>query len=383
MGAIIIPWMGREVTAAPPVTREWFPGHYIVVGNGSGRRGTYHIATGGASTDLLRLPGVTGILLRWSWPDIETSPGVFDFGDVLASYPSTDHSIRADLWRCAQANSHLIVLLEDKTFDGSHVTPSDIRGAAYEQQWFNGGNTGYTAARWNTTIVDRWGAFIQAVGAEFADDPTFHGLAFPETATSLTSSALTASGYDQEDYRDAMIAQLTTASDAIPLKRVFWFHNFMPTIAQDVHLDSVCDAIVGFKGGSKANGILLGGPDILPDPVERAPNVWSDAVTERCQPRYLEYFGEIDLFCSMQNDSYRNIHRGDIASGQTVTDPRMPGYSWTSGTTWSMDDMFVFSRDFLQLQYIFWNFLVASSGQEWEPHGRTTVGANPTFNTDL
>jgi hypothetical protein len=379
-GALTLPLVTASGGGARLVeARKWAPGHWITVGNSSGRRGTYYKQTGGATTDLLRLTGVRGIQLRYDWKDLEPTPNTFDFGPVKSSYADTERSIRADLWRCAQAGSLLIAFIEDKSFDGAHITPTDLRGAAYEQAWVNGNNTGYCAARWNSTIVSRWGALIEALGAAFDSDPNFHGIAFPETATSLSSTALTASSYSATDYRDAMIAQLQTASDAFPTSRVFWYHNFMPSIAQDAHLDTVVNTIKVYNGGN--HGVLMGGPDILPDPVERTPGVYSDAVTDRCEPRYRAQYGEIELFCSMQNDSYRHIHRTDLTDGATTpADPRMPGYFWTVGSTWTTDDMFVFARDYLRLDYIIWNFLVASSGQEWEPDGRLTVAANPTFN---
>jgi hypothetical protein len=341
--------------------RKWAPGHWLTVGNGSGRRGTYYKQTGGSTTDLLRLPGVRGIQLRYDWKALEPTPNTFDFGPVKSSYADSERSIRADLWRCAQAGSLLIAFIEDKSFDGSHITPTDLRAAAYEQAWTLNGNSGYTAARWNSTIVSRWGALIEALGAAFDSDPNFHGIAFPETATSLDAAARTASGYTATDYRDAIIAQLQTASDSFPTSRVFWYQNFMPTPATDFHLDTVVETVKTWPN----HGVIMGGPDILPD---------STAINDRVMPRYLAQFCEIDLFCSFQNDSYRHVHT------TTSPDARVPGLTWTPGSTWTMDDMFVFASDYMQLNYIVWNFLVASSGQEWEPDGRLTVAANPTFN---
>jgi hypothetical protein len=368
-----------SISVVAPASRKWFPGHWLSIGNSSGRRGTYH--TGNGTSDLLDLPGVQGVQLRYPWIDLEPSPGGFNFGPVKTSYTNSERSIRADLWRCSQAGSQLMVMLEDKSFSSTNPMPTDLRAAQYVQANDNGG---YTAARWNATVVARWGALIQAIGDAFDGHPNFYGIAFLETAIGYDATAQAATNYTAAGYRDAQIAQLQTASAACPTSRVFWYQNFMPTISQDFHLDSVADAIAAYDGGSRNNGILMGGPDILPDPVERSPGVYSNSVTERCQPRYREYFGEVDLFCSMQNDSYRHIHRTDLVDGATTPpDPRMPGYSWTVGSTWTMTDMFVFARDYLRLTHIVWNFLVAANGQEWEPHGRLVVAANPTFNTDL
>jgi hypothetical protein len=371
MGAIVMPWLGRS--APPPaLEREWRPGHWLAMGNNSGRRGTYYKQTGGANTDLLRLPGMQGIQLRWRWNELEPSPGEFDFGPIKSSYADSERSIRADLWRCAQANSSLIVFLEDKSFDGSHVTPQDLRGPAHEQSWvrYNPDGsvraTGFTACRWNADIVERWGDLIRALAAEFKDHPNLHGIAFPETAMSLDGPELIAGGYDQLLYRDSIIAGLTTVSDEFPTKRVFWYMNFMPTIPQDVHLDTIANTIADHNGGN--HGILMGGPDILPDDIP---------VKTRPVPRYLDQFGNLDLFCSFQNDSYSHNHT------TSSPDPRVPGLVFDSGDIWTMDEMFVYARDYLKLQYMMWNFLAGSGPQTWEPEGRLVVVSNPTFNEDL
>jgi hypothetical protein len=82
----------------------------------------------------------------------------------------------------------------------------------------------------------------------------------------------------------------------------------------------------------------------------------------------------LDLFCCFQNDSYEHDHTA-------TSDPRMPGYSWTIGSVWTMADLFVFARDYMQLDYILWNYKITAGEQDWEPEGRQVVGANPTFNT--
>lgn len=342
-----------SVTNSPPA-RKYRPGHWLAIGNGSGRRNTYH--TGSGTSDLLALPGLQGIQLRYPWIDLEPTPGVFDLTPI-----------QTDLARCATKNSQLIVMLEDKSFaGGGHVTPTDLRGAQHSLPNDNGG---YSAVRWNDTIIARWGKLIQAVGQALDAHPNFHGLAFIETAIGLNATQRQDTNYSPTKYRDAQIAQLVTASDACPTSRCFWYSNFMPNPTDDHYLQEVADTLRDYNGGN--SGVLLGGPDILPD---------NTAITTRCLPRYgsppVGSFGELKLFCSMQNDSYRHIHT-------TTSDPRMPGYSWAVGTTWTMDDLFVFGRDYMKLNYIIWNFYVAAGGQEFEPDGRLVIAANPTFNSHL
>jgi hypothetical protein len=117
-----------------------------------------------------------------------------------------------------------------------------------------------------------------------------------------------------------------------------------------------------YKSGN--SGIVLGGPDILPD---------SDTLNLRVYPRYHTYHGQIPMFCSMQNDSFAHTHT------TTTPDPRMPNDSWDEGDPWLMDEMFRWSRDDLLLNYVIWNRNVGTP-RNWEPDGRLVVAAYPTFN---
>jgi hypothetical protein len=379
---------------APPAARKNQPGHYLAIGNGAGngdRRGNYYKVVSGSKPDLLSTPGIRGVQLRYTWADLNPTGNTFNFGTVKATYPDTERTIRADLWRCRQSphpNAKLIIMVEDRTFNGATIEttvnpmPADMaNNSAYVRlvTTSSGGTSyGYTAIRWDPVVITRWHALITALGAAFDSDPNWYGIAFQESAGGWSDADRTQTNYSDIKYRDALINQLKKASDVFPTSRIFWYTNFFPTPAQDFRLEEVADAIKVYQGGF--HGVIMGGPDILPD----RGYLTNDNIWARCYPRYRDppvgSFGELPLFCSMQLDSYAHNHV--TAATAASPDPRMPGLpvaTWTLGSRWTMDHLFRFGRDYLHLNYVMWDNRVGS-GNDFEPDARLVIAANPTFN---
>jgi hypothetical protein len=349
-------------------------GHYIAVGNSNVRRGDYYRRVNSSKPNMLTLTGVRGVQIRYKWGDLESAPGVYSFGTVKATYPDTERTIRADLWRCQQNNSRLIILVEDRTFDGTNPMPADMAGnTQYVQYVTTSGGTGagYTAVRWNAYVQTRFQALSAALGAAFDSSPYWYALAFQETAIGMDGDQRAATGYTDTLYRDAIIANLEAASDAFPSSQIFWYTNYFPTPAQDYRLQEVADSIKNYNNGD--HGVVMGGPDILPD---------SSSLVSRVYPRFGDpptgSNGELDLFNSMQFDSYAHTHT--TASTVSSPDPRMPGDTWTLGSLWTMDQLFRWARDDLNLNYVIWENDTAGT-QTFIPHGRDVIAAYPTFNT--
>jgi hypothetical protein len=364
----------RTFTFTVAATRKNVPGHYMTIGDGDARRGNYY-RTSGNQPNLLALPGVRGVQVRYPWNSLETTQGNYTFGTVKATYPDTERTVRAELWRCQQANSRLILLIEDRTFDGTNPMPSYMAAdPQYVQQvtTSGGSGTGYSAVRWNTFVQTRFRALVAALGAAFDSSPHWYAVAFQETSTGLSDAQRTLTGYTDVLYRDALIANLRSASDSFPTSRVFWYQNFFPTPATDYRIGEVADAVKGYAGG--LHGIVMGGPDIMPDKTELA---------TRCYPRYgappIGSWGELPLFCSMQFDSYDHVHT--TASTNANPDPRMPNDRWAIGDYWTMDQLFRFGRDSLHLNYVMWEHDQGGAGYHFEPDAQAVIAANPVFNT--
>jgi hypothetical protein len=366
------------ITVAQP-SRKNAPGHYMTIGDGDIRRGDYYRRVSGTKPNLLALPGVQGVQVRYQWRELETTQGTYTFGSVKATYPTTERTVRADLWRCQQNNSRLIILIMDRTFDGTNPMPPYLASdPQYVQQVTTTGGTGsgYSAVRWNATVQARFRALVAALGAAFDSHPNWYAVAFQETSTGLDADQRAATGYidsgTTNNYRDALIANLRSASDSFPTSRVFWYQNFFPTPATDYRIGEVADAVKGYANGN--HGIVMGGPDIMPDKTELA---------TRCYPRYgappVGSWGELPLFCSMQFDSYDHVHT--TASTNANPDPRMPNDRWALGDYWTMDQLFRFGRDSLHLNYVMWEHDQGGAGYHFEPDAQAVIAANPTFNT--
>jgi hypothetical protein len=367
----------RTFTFTVAATRKNVPGHYMTISTSDARRGTYYRKAGN-QPNLLTLPGVRGVQVRYRWNELEpTTQGVYTFGDVKTSYPDAERTLRADLWRCQQANSRLILLIEDRTFVDVNPMPAYMAAnPQYVQQVTTTVGTGWSAVRWNAFVQERFRALVAALGAAFDSSPYWYAVAFQETSIGLDAAQRTATGYtDTEgpnegiEYRDSYIANLRAASDSFPTSRVFFYQNFFPRPRVDYRIDEIVNTIEGYNGGN--HGIILCGPDIMPDK--------ADLVT-RVYPRFgappTGHWGQIPLANSMQFDSYEHLH-----TTAAPPDTRVPGATWTLGSYWTMDHLFRYGRDTLHLDYVMWEHKQGTTGYRFEPDSQAVIAANPTFNT--
>lgn len=320
------------------LARRYNPGHYLTIGTNNAQRDNY--------ASLLALPGVQGVQFRYQWKVLEPSQDVYNVQPILD-----------DLAICEAAGKQLIAMVEDKSFDGTKP------GAAYldAYQSPNSGG-GYSIHRWDAFPLARIKKLVTQLAAVVDGEAYFQGVAFQETALGLTGTVLTNNGYTDLAYRDALIDQLLQADADLPHCRVFWYQNFFPTAGTDFRLDEVADAV-------KGRGVILGGPDILPD---------STTIESRCYPRYRNMFGQIKLFCSNQNDSYRHPH-----STSSPPDTKVPGETWANGDYWTMLQLHKWGRDNLKLNYMMWENVITAQPADSNnvADAKVVIAANPTFNT--
>jgi hypothetical protein len=205
-------------------------------------------------------PHATGIMIRPYWKDLESSSGVYTFT-----------FLRSVLDWCDSNGKHLVVMPIDKTFangDGTtHPLPSYL--SAYEVTNTGGG---YTAIRWDATVVTRYKALLAAIANEVQTYSSgskyqwFEGIATQETALSLTSSQYASLNYIPADYADTYIDIFDTAYGYFPDRRLFWFSNFIPsrTISGVSYPGGPqIDRVVSESYAAHAN-ICFGGPDYWP-----------------------------------------------------------------------------------------------------------------------
>lgn len=307
----------------PPVgQRKFNAGHYIALMRGASTQ---------SIMDKTTEPGVAGLMKRYTWRLLEPTQGAYNFSEV-----------KSDLsW--AQANGmHLIVMIEDKTFKDEQPTPSYL--AAYTAKNKQGG---YTAVRWNPTIVARKKELIKALGQQVDSNPAFEGIATQESAPSLDDATLNATGYTPEKYRDALIDELSSATVSLPTSRVFWFMNFFP--GNQNYIASVASAVA-------SKGVIMGGPDVMPD---------DDALQIRTYPFYEQFAGKMPLFGQVEPVCYSHLHE-------------------TSASTkyWTMPELFRYARDNLHVNYMIWVRVPNASPSDSYDYNDAlpVIAANPVIN---
>lgn len=306
---------------ASPGWRKKNPGHYVAM-----RRWD-------TAADMVSevKPGIRGFQIRYFWNQLEPSKGNYDFS-----------AIRADLKTAASQGLQLVVFIEDKTFHYAMPTPPYLHDLTRLNR-----SRGFTALRWKPYVTDRFSALLRALGNAFDSHPNFEGIALQESSLGLENHVLDANGYRPELYRDALIDTIRTARRSFPQSQVFWYMNF---------LRGGNSLIAEIANVAANNDVAMGGPDVLPE---------SDSLQRVSYPYYDEFKGRMTLFNSMQYDSY--AHR------------RVTG--WTGNKYWTMKELFVFARDELHVDYLFWNRKLArkpSDSYSWRD-AVNVIGNHQTF----
>ena len=156
--------------------------------------------------------GVRGIQLRYRWADLEAQQDQYDFS-----------AIERDLASVTRANLQLVVMIEDKSFQGESPLPAYL-----QERYTVESKRGYMAKRWDPYVVERMSKLVQAFGRRFDCNPNLEGIAFQETAIRTRPGATQAARYTPEKYRDALLTTLRNATVSLPRSRVFWYMNFLP-----------------------------------------------------------------------------------------------------------------------------------------------------------
>ena len=281
----------------PPVTtgRKFNPGHYIALMRGNDGQNTMANSI---------KAGVKGFLKRYTWRELEPSKDQYDFSEIAS-----------DLDFLSSQGMHLIVMVEDKTFVNEQPLPQYLATKTVRNK-----AGGYTAVRWNSTIVTRMSALYAALGQRFDSDPYFEGFATLESAPSLDDSTLNSSSYTPEKYRDALIDVLSAGAAGAPTSRMIWYMNFLPR--KQAYIADVANAVAPL-------GVVLGGPDVMPDHV---------ALPTLTYPYYQQFSGKMPLAVQVEPICYSHPH----------ADKSLPTKYWT------MDELFRYSRDNLDVNYMIW-----------------------------
>ena len=334
-----------EATESSAAVRPWLKRHY-----------GHYFATNENDTPadaamLCSKPGVTGVVWRQTWKEVETSPGVYNFD-------SFDNVLKA-LAGSSNPNCRLWIFIEFKSFASSPIkNPCPTYLQAEHSAPNASGNGAATCFMWEPVVHNAYLAMIRAAGARYDANPRVEGIILQESALSLngTTSQDVADGgtYTAEAWRDALIKLIRGGAAAFPHSRVVSFLNFIR--GGQAYLHDVSAAISAVPN----NQACYSGPDLLPDntTLYETGNSTYEVMTRHrgCRSN------------SAQNDSYNVPNfglasifkfgvRGSFGDFNQVA-PRTSGVCVNS--------------------YLFWNHreVVSSTGLDWQD-ALPVIAANP------
>jgi hypothetical protein len=222
-------------------------GHYFA---------THYSDTPADAATLCEKPGVSGIVWRQTWSQVETAPGNYNFSSfdkVLAAMAASSNP-KCQLW----------LLVEWKSFVNSPVkNPCPAYLQAQHAAANVLGNGAVTCFMWEPTVVRAYVAMMQAAAARFDSNPRVEGLVFQESSLSLNNGATqdVADGgtYTPEAWRDALITIIDQCAAAFATSRCMAFLNFLR--GGQSYLHDVSAAISSIPD----NQACFSGPDLLPN----------------------------------------------------------------------------------------------------------------------
>ena len=222
-------------------------GHYFA---------THYSDTPADAAMLCEQAGVSGVVWRRTWQEVEPSAGVYDFGsfDKVLAAIATSRNPTCQLW----------LMVEFKSFSNSPVkNPCPVYLQARHSAPNSYGGGAATCFMWEPSVVQAYSAMMQAAAARFDNNPRVEGLLLQESSLSLNDgySQDVADGgtYTPAAWRDALIELIDQCATAFTTSRCSAFLNFLR--GGQSYLYDISAAISAVPD----NQVCISGPDLLPN----------------------------------------------------------------------------------------------------------------------
>ena len=284
-------------------------------------------------------PGVSGVVWRRTWKEVEPAAGTYDFSsfdDVLAAIAGS-HNPQCQLW----------IFVEFKSFAGSPIKnpcPTYLQNRSAPNAAGNGAATCFI---WEPAVLQAYIAMLKAAASRYDANPRVEGLIFQESALSLYGSysqdVSDGGTYTAEAWRDALIEMIGQCGAAFQHSRCLAFLNFIRHGQKYLYNVSAALAALPDHRG------CMSGPDVLPD----NPSLYQD--TASVYQVLVRHSG-----CrsnSVQNDSFEVRGCGlDCIFHFAV-----------GGTYGAFDASAPYSSGLCVNSYLFWNHRtqVSNTGLDW------------------
>ena len=293
---------------------KWHPGHYYILFHNGKSSDSYMNTVYG---ELERTPALRGIQARFSWSELETAKGVYNFALI--------DKLLAQL---SARKKRLFVHIGIKSFspDESSI-PNYLKTPEYEGGEFiyvkynTSIPKGKYAKLWNAKVRDRLVALYIALGKRYNSHPYFEGTTMNETAWGAAMPRLTTEQENTFFDNLAIVHQKMRA--AFPNSVNFQYLNFPRS--------QLSELISKFKQSRTGIG--------CPDVFTQDPGL-NFAGTANSPPGIYKYYpknsGVLPLMVQIEHANYLDT-RADLQGYQpTVT------------------ELLNFGRDNLQVNYLFW-----------------------------
>jgi hypothetical protein len=222
-------------------------GHYFA---------THYSDTPAEAATLCEQPGVSGVVWRQTWNQVEPSAGSYDFSsfDKVLAAIAASHNPHCQLW----------LFVEFKSFANSPVkNPCPAYLQARHSAPNSYGNNAATCFIWEPSVVDAYVGMMKAAAARYDNNPRVEGLILQESSLSLNNafSQDVADGgtYTPAAWRDALIRIIGECANAFSSSRCMSFLNFLRGGQQ--YLNDISAAISAVPN----NQVCFSGPDLLPN----------------------------------------------------------------------------------------------------------------------
>jgi hypothetical protein len=244
---------GTHVKALPQfavavvIPRKSNYGHYF---------STHYSDTPEDAANLCEQPGVSGVVWRQTWNQVEPSAGNYDFSsfDKVLSAIAASKNPGCQLWLFVEFKSYA-----NSTFKN----PCPVYLQAKYSGLNSNGRGAATCFMWEQTVVDAYDAMMKAAAARYDSNPRVEGLIIEESSLSLNGvySQDVADGgtYTPMAWRDALINIIGQCANSFASSRCMSFLNFLR--GGQEYLNDISAAISAVPN----NQVCFSGPDLLPN----------------------------------------------------------------------------------------------------------------------
>jgi hypothetical protein len=217
---------------------------------------THYSDTPQTAAMLCEKVGVTGVVWRQAWNQVERTPGAYNFSsfDQVLRAIAGSRNPRCQLW----------VFVEFKSFNNSPIkNPCPVNLRAQHSALNVFGNGAATCFMWEPVVREAYTSMLRAAAAHFRSNPRIEGFIIQESSLGFSGrySQDRGSGgtYTPIAWRDSLINIISQCAAAFANTRCMAFVNFLR--GNQSYVSDISAAISSIPN----HRACLSGPDLLPN----------------------------------------------------------------------------------------------------------------------